>query len=251
MSQMILSDVSAYKDMRSDEHIQSIPYTDSTNEKSKPTEENDHLSQLLYERSFSKNTLCEVKNGENYYSEQMKSNLMSTQEQEDAYRSTDKTQNWQYPHSGLYIMDKNASCSYEENADYSMCAENKKNYGIVSQEMFLSSSFNDENFTNDEYPFGVDDTAPMHNVNYICTNNAGWQSTLNGQEVPSFTQNEENCTKITEEGERVRSSSEPPCLERETINQKEPPNHRVRRKTAQKCLELIEQDRLNRKMSER
>ncbi|CRG85406.1 conserved Plasmodium protein, unknown function [Plasmodium relictum] len=221
-------DSNTYENMLNIEKIQRYSYTNNTNTKNENNEE--HMSsQSPFEQNYSKNTF-DNKCNENKYIEQIKNDLINVQEVSEFL---EKTQNDYFNEE--YNVYKNNLYTNEDIKENSKYLDDHLNYKSSSADSFIN---NNSSFMND-YSISLDLCIGKQQNDY--NNNLTDNSSIPNQNLGC---NEKKNTKYNE-NENIRNQADIKLPEREASNQ------RVRRKTAEKCLKLIEQDRLNRILKEK
>ncbi|KEG01492.1 hypothetical protein YYE_03588 [Plasmodium vinckei vinckei] len=220
------------------EKMQSIPYTNSTNEKSKNDEQEEQ--QFIYgsENVVPINNLMDNKNNENYYNIELKDNLLNNQKGEELKQGN--IQNC-YDTNMIYNIDKNCSITNDGQFYYYPNDNNMIDKINWKQNLInVDTSANIVTNPNSQERLNIyENEFKSVNQNILLPTN------LTDINMPSNNNFQNNPIKY----EQTQNAAE--INGGETMVKKEAPPQRARRKTAQKCMELIEQDMLIRKMNEK
>ncbi|SCN58991.1 conserved Plasmodium protein, unknown function [Plasmodium chabaudi chabaudi] len=235
LNQPVNEDINNYKNC---EKMQSIPYTNSTNEKSKNDEQEGQ--QFIYENENGVpiNNLMDTKNHENYYNMELKDNLLNNQKGDELKQGN--IQNY-YDTNMMYNIDKNCSITndgqfYYYPNDNNMLDKINWKQNLINVDTSANIAIN----PNSQERLNIhENELKSVNQNLLLPTN------LTDINMPSNNNSQNNPIKY----EQSQNAAE--INGGETVVKKEVPPQRARRKTAQKCMELIEQDMLIRKMNEK
>lgn len=235
LNQSVNEDINNYK---SCEKMQSIPYTNSTNEKSKNDEQEGQ--QFIYEseNGVSMTNLMDTKNHENYYNMELKDNLLNNQKEEELKQTN--IQNC-YDTNMMYNIDKNCSITNEPQFYYYPNDNNMVDKISWKQNLInVDTNANIVTNTNSQERLNIyENEFKSVNQNLLLSTNV---TDIN---IPSNNNSQNNPINYEQNQNPVEINGGEPIVKKEVTTQ------RARRKTAQKCMELIEQDMLIRKMNEK
>ncbi|SCM19688.1 conserved Plasmodium protein, unknown function [Plasmodium berghei] len=220
------------------EKMQSIPCTNSTNEKSKNDEQEEQ--QFIYEseNGVSISNLMDTKNHENYYNMELKDNLLNNQKEEELKQAN--IQNC-YDTNMMYNIDKN--CSITNEAQFYYYPNDNNMVDKISWKQNLINIDTNANIvanTNSQERLNIyGNEFKSVNQNLLLPTN------LTDINIPSNNTSQNNPINYEQSQNAIEINGGEPMVKKEVTTQ------RARRKTAQKCMELIEQDMLIRKMTEK
>ncbi|GAW82840.1 hypothetical protein, conserved [Plasmodium gonderi] len=277
LSELSMENVGTYKNMASNENIQSIPYTNSKNEKESRNIENNEFSQLQHEgvETIPTTSIFGMKNNEeDEMVHKVDENFRNVgNNSPNHHHHNDKQYNNYNQHhhnnnqhhhqhlpfeqignNDLINSQCPTSCSMHETVildkDGIPSSEHKNNNYFNGFDCIFNGKYNSlDLLTNNNNIFIYDHCMTnldqlINSPQIIASNNTMCNSSSTNRDV---IYNEKEVSSVNygnNENSQVQTESSSNA-QRMTSNQ------RVRRKTAEKCLQLIEQDRLSRIMSEK